>query len=146
MVYFGEFRGKTDQQGRIVIPAKLRTLISSGKNSLVYLIKGLENCLFLFSEKEWTNQSTKLKELPFTKGDPRTFTRLFFSGAFQSSVDKQGRILIPANLLEYAGIRENIVIIGAGTRIELWDEDKWNEYYSNSLKTYEEISEKLMEL
>lgn len=146
MVYFGEFRGKTDKQGRIVIPAKLRSLISTGRNSPVYLIKGLENCLFIFSEKEWKNQSTKLKELPFTKGDPRTFTRLFFSGAFQSNVDKQGRILIPANLLEYAGINENIVIIGAGTRIELWDEDKWEKYYANSLKTYEEISEKLMEL
>ncbi len=146
MVYFGEFRGKTDQQGRIVIPAKLRTLISAGKNSPVYLIRGLENCLFIFSEKEWASQSTKLKELPFTKGDPRTFTRLFFSGAFQSNVDKQGRILIPANLLDYAGIKENIVIIGAGTRIELWDESKWTEYYERSLKTYEKISEKLLEM
>ncbi len=146
MVYFGEFRGRTDQQGRIVIPAKLRSLISTGKNSPVYLIKGLENCLFIFSEKEWKNQSTKLKDLPFTRGDPRTFTRLFFSGAFQSNVDKQGRILIPVNLLEYAGIKENIVIIGAGTRIEVWDEEKWDRYYANSLKTYEEISEKLMEL
>jgi len=146
MVYFGEFRGKTDKQGRIVIPAKLRSLLSAGKNSPVYVIKGLENCLFIFSEKEWKNQSAKLKELPFTKGDPRTFTRLFFSGAFQSNVDKQGRILIPSNLLEYAGINENIVIIGAGTRIELWDEVKWEKYYEDSLKTYEGISEKLMEL
>ncbi len=146
MVYFGEFRGKTDKQGRIVIPAKLRSLISAGSNGHVYLIKGLENCLFIFSEKEWKNQSTKLKDLPFTKGDPRTFTRLFFSGAFQSNVDKQGRILIPSNLLEHAGITENIVIIGAGTRIELWDETRWDKYCADSLKTYEEISEKLMEL
>jgi MraZ protein len=146
MVYFGEFRGKADKQGRIVIPAKLRSLISTGKKSPVYIIKGLENCLFLFSEKEWNNQSTKLKELPFTRGNPRTFTRLFFSGAFQSNVDRQGRILIPSQLFEYAGIKENIVIIGAGTRIELWDEERWKKYYTNSLKTYEEISEKLMEL
>jgi len=122
MVYFGEFRGKADRQGRIVIPARLRSLISAGGKNPVYLIRGLENWLFIFSEKEWKNQSSRLKELPFTKGDPRTFTRLFFSGAFQSNVDRQGRILIPVNLLEYAGISENIVIIGAGTRIELWDE------------------------
>jgi MraZ protein len=146
MVYFGEFRGKTDKQGRIVIPAKLRSLISTGKKNPVYIIKGLENCLFIFSQQEWKSQSTKLKELPFTRGNPRTFTRLFFSGAFQSNVDRQGRILIPSQLLEYAGIKENTVIIGAGTRIELWDEDRWKRYYVNSLKTYEEISEKLIEL
>jgi len=146
MVYFGEFRGKTDKQGRIVIPAKLRSLISSRNKSSVYIIKGLENCLFIFSEKEWKIQSAKLKELPFTRGNPRTFTRLFFSGAFQSNMDKQGRVLIPAGLLKYAGIDENVVIIGAGTRIELWDENRWIKYYTDSLKTYEEISEKLMEL
>ncbi|MDD3726180.1 MAG: division/cell wall cluster transcriptional repressor MraZ [Candidatus Ratteibacteria bacterium] len=146
MVYFGEFRGKVDKQGRIVIPSKMRGLLSVKQNGVVYITKGLENCLFIFSEKMWESQSTKLKDLPFTKGNPRTFTRLFFSGAFQSHIDKQGRILIPANLLNYACIQENIVIIGAGTRVEVWDEKKWNEYYEQSLKIYEDISEKLMEM
>jgi len=146
MVYFGEFRGKTDKQGRIVIPSKLRNFLSVKKNKNIYITKGLEYCLFIFSDKMWSNQSAKLKDLPFTKGNPRTFTRLFFSGAFQSQIDKQGRILIPSNLLEYAGIKENIVIIGAGTRVEIWDEKRWNEYYELSLKTYENISEQLMEM
>jgi len=146
MVYFGEFRGKIDKQGRTVIPAKLRSALSGKGNGEVYITKGLEDCLFIFPEKTWKNQSSKLKELPFTKGDPRTFTRLFFSGAFQSRMDKQGRILIPSNLLEYAGIKENIVIIGAGTRIELWEEKRWQKYYESSLKTYVDISEKMMEL
>ncbi len=146
MVYFGEFRGRTDKQGRIVIPAKLRGSLSNKGNGDVYITKGLENCLFIFSAKAWKNQSTKLKDLPFTKGNPRTFTRLFFSGAFQSHMDKQGRILVPSNLLSYADIKENIVIIGAGTRIELWDEDRWSKYYESSLKIYEDISERMMEM
>jgi MraZ protein len=148
MVYFGEFRGKADKQGRIVIPAKVRKQFSTGrgkKGENLYITKGLENCLFVFSEHIWEKQSAKLKELPFTKGDPRTFTRLFFSGASQSSIDSQGRILIPVNLLRYACIKENIVLLGAGTRIEVWDEENWDKYYSDSLKTYENIAEKLME-
>ncbi|HNS31394.1 MAG TPA: division/cell wall cluster transcriptional repressor MraZ [bacterium] len=149
MVYFGEFRGKTDKQGRIVIPAKLRSPFrdsSEGKNGSVFITKGLENCLFIFSEQVWENQTAKLRELPFTKGDPRTFTRLFFSGAAQSNIDGQGRIIIPFNLIQYAQIKEKIVLIGAGTRIEIWDEKNWARYYADSLKTYEAISEKLMEI
>ncbi|HOL23014.1 MAG TPA: division/cell wall cluster transcriptional repressor MraZ, partial [bacterium] len=135
-----------DKQGRIVIPSKLRNILSVKKDGAIYITRGLENCLFIFSEKMWENQSTKLKDLPFTKGDPRTFTRLFFSGTFQSHIDRQGRILIPAHLLNYAGITESIVIIGAGTRVEVWDEKKWDDYYEKSLKVYEDISEKLMEM
>ncbi|RKY32693.1 MAG: division/cell wall cluster transcriptional repressor MraZ [Candidatus Omnitrophota bacterium] len=143
MVFFGEFRGKIDKQGRVVIPSKLRNLL---KNKSVYITRGLENCLFIFSEKVWESQSEKLKNLPFTKGDPRAFTRLFFSGAYQSKIDRQGRILIPSNLLDYAGIKERIVIIGVGTRIELWAEERWDKYFSHYLSSYSEIAEKLVEL
>lgn len=146
MVYFGEFRGKADKQGRIVIPAKLRKQFGGAKNNSLYITKGLENCLFIFSENTWEKQSAKLKDLPFTKGDPRTFTRLFFSGASQADIDKQGRILIPSNLIQYAKIKENVVLIGAGTRVEVWEEEMWNGYYANSLQTYENIAEKLMDL
>ncbi len=149
MVYFGEFRGKADKQGRIVIPAKLRNQFEKGsgkRNVSLFITKGLENCLFIFTEQVWESQNSRLRELPFTKGDPRTFTRLFFSGAAQSGIDSQGRILLPGNLINYAGIRENIVLIGAGTRMEIWDEEKWDSYYADSLKTYENISEKLMEM
>jgi MraZ protein len=148
MVHFGEFRGKIDKQGRILIPVKLRNQlmkVMDEKSAPLFITKGLENCLFIFSEKIWENQSEKLRELPFTKGDPRTFTRLFFSSAFQSNMDKQGRILIPLNLIQYAHIKENVVLIGVDTRIEIWDEERWNKYYANALKTYEVVSEKLTE-
>ena len=142
MVYFGEFRSKLDKQGRIVIPSKMREQL---KGSNVYLTRGLEECLFLFSENVWKLQSEKLKILPFTKGDPRAFTRLFFSGAYRTKIDKQGRLNIPSNLVDYAGIKSSVVIIGVGTRIEIWDEKKWEEYYKKFLPSYAEISEKLME-
>ena len=142
MVYFGEFRSKLDKQGRIVIPSKMREQLK-GRN--VYLTRGLEECLFLFSENIWKAQSEKLKTLPFTKGDPRAFTRLFFSGAYKTKIDKQGRLNIPSNLVIYAGIKNSVVIIGVGTRIEIWDEKKWEEYYKKFLSSYAEISEKLME-
>ncbi len=146
MVYFGEFRVKIDRQGRLVIPSRLRTQLAVSCSESVYVAKGIESCLFLFSSEDWHSYGEKLKELPLTRVDPRTFTRLFFSGAFQAPIDKQGRILIPSNLLGYAGIKDNVVIVGAGTRIELWNDRKWDEYYESSLKAYEEISEKLMEL
>jgi len=142
MVYFGEFRSKLDKQGRIVIPSKMREQLK-GRN--VYLTRGLEECLFLFSENVWKSQSEKLKILPFTKGDPRAFTRLFFSGAYRTKIDKQGRLNIPSNLVVYAGIKNSVVIIGVGTRVEIWDEEKWEEYYKKFLPSYAEISEKLME-
>ena len=142
MVYFGEFRSKLDKQGRIVIPSKMREQL---KGNNVYLTRGLEECLFLFSENVWKSQSEKLKTLPFTKGDPRAFTRLFFSGAYKTKIDKQGRLNIPSNLVIYAGIKNSVVIIGVGTRIEIWDEKKWEEYYKKFLSSYAEISEKLME-
>ncbi len=142
MVYFGEFRSKLDKQGRIVIPSKMREQL---KGNNVYLTRGLEECLFLFSENVWKSQSEKLKTLPFTKGDPRAFTRLFFSGAYKTKIDKQGRLNIPSNLVGYAGIKNSVVIIGVGTRIEIWDEKKWEEYYKKFLPSYAEISEKLME-
>jgi len=146
MVFFGEYRSKIDKQGRIIIPAKLREQIITSRNRNVYITRGLEMCLFLFSQKTWENQSERLKSLPFTKGDPRAFARLFFSGAYKSKIDNQGRMLIPPNLLEYAEIKERVAIIGVGTRIEIWDEKKWEEYFKKALPLYGEISEKLMEL
>jgi MraZ protein len=146
MVYFGEYRSKLDQQGRVVIPVKLRDQLGNNKKCSAFITRGLENCLFLFSEQLWESQSEKMKHLPFTKGDPRAFTRLFFSGAFKTKVDKQGRVLLPLNLIKYADIKERVVIIGVGTRIEIWDEDNWNEYYRKSMSLYGEISEKLMDM
>ncbi len=147
MVYFGEYRSKVDKQGRIVIPSKLRELIKkeNRSNNNIYITKGIEKCLFIFTEKTFEQQGEKINELSFTKGNPRVFTRIFYSGAFKEKIDSQGRVLIPSQLIEYAEIKENVVIIGAGKRIEIWDEIKWNEFYSKYFPSYGEISEKIFE-
>ncbi|MCM8772184.1 MAG: division/cell wall cluster transcriptional repressor MraZ [Candidatus Omnitrophica bacterium] len=145
MVYFGEYRGKIDKQGRVVIPSKLRELIKKDGSNNVYITKGIEKCLFVFTEKIFEEQGEKINDLSFTKGNPRIFTRFFYSGSYKEKIDGQGRILIPSKLIEYAEIKENIVIIGAGKRIEIWDEKNWENFYNQHFSFYGEISEKIFE-
>ncbi|MGC8976294.1 MAG: division/cell wall cluster transcriptional repressor MraZ [Candidatus Ratteibacteria bacterium] len=144
MVYFGEYRSKIDKQGRIVIPSKLRQLIKKDGDN-IYITKGIEKCLFIFPEKTFQQQCEKINELSFTKGNPRIFTRLFYSSSYKEKIDKQGRILIPAQLIEYAGIKENVVISGAGNRIEIWDDLEWQNFCAKYFPYYGEISEKIFE-
>lgn len=144
MVYFGEYWSKIDKEGRIVIPARLRELLKRD-GSEIYITKGIEKCLFIFPKKTFEEQGEKINELSFTKGNPRIFTRLFYSGAFKSKIDKQGRVLIPSQLIEYAEIKEKIVIIGAGKRIEIWNDVEWENFYKKYFPSYGEISERIFE-
>lgn len=144
-MFIGEYRGKIDDKGRIVIPSKLRKGLFESKIYSVFLTRGLENSLFVFPERMWESHTEKLKSLPFTKGDPRAFTRLFFSGAYQSKIDRQGRIVLPQNLALHAGLKENVVIIGAGDRLEIWSEENWEKYFSQALNSYAKIAETLYE-
>ena len=122
----GEFEHSLDAKGRIIIPAKLRETI--GEKFVV--TKGLDGCLFAFSLSEWTNFEEKLKSLPLSNKNSREFTRFFLSGASECEIDKQGRFLIPTNLRSIANLKKDIVIIGVGTRIEIWDKEKWEDYNS----------------
>ncbi|MCM8764689.1 MAG: division/cell wall cluster transcriptional repressor MraZ, partial [Candidatus Omnitrophica bacterium] len=124
--------------------SKLRKDLFHQNVRSVFITRGLENCLFVFPENMWCVQTEKLKTLPFTKGDPRAFTRLFFSGAFESKIDRQGRIALPQNLGGYAGLDENIVIIGVGDRLEIWSDDNWNLYSKRALESYVKIAETLL--
>ena len=99
---------------------------------------------FLFTESEWRSQESKFKSVSFTKSESRKFNRLYFSGAGQIDCDKQGRILIPKYLKDYAGIKRDVVIIGVSNRIEIWSRESWQQYYNGSKDSFEEIAEKLM--
>ncbi len=140
----GEYRCKIDEKGRIVIPSRLRKSLSQKHIKTVFITRGLENCLFVFPSDVWNHQTERLKTLPFTKGDPRAFTRLFFSSAYESKIDKQGRIALPQQLGDYAGLVENVVIIGVGDRLEIWAEDRWAAYSSQALESYVKIAETLL--
>ncbi len=127
----GEYEHSLDAKGRLIMPAKIREDI--GEKFIV--TKGLDGCLFGFSQKEWDNFEEKLKTLPLTNKNARDFVRFFLSGAIECEIDKQGRFLIASNLREYATMEKEIIIIGVGTRIEIWNKDKWKTYNS-----YENIS------
>ena len=145
-MFIGEYSGRIDDKGRVVIPAKLRKILLESQVYSVYITRGLENSIFVFPEKDWNIQTEKLKSLPFTKGDPRAFTRLFFSGAFNSKVDRQGRISLPQSLVAYSHLKENFVILGVGDRLEIWAEEIWEEYSKQALGSYVKIAETLLQI
>lgn len=134
----GEFEHSLDAKGRLIMPAKLRESI--GERFVV--TKGLDGCLFAFSLDEWANFEEKLKMLPLSNKNSREFSRFFLSGATECEIDKQGRFLIPNNLRDAANLEKGVVIIGVGTRIEIWDKNKWKSY-SNDNISVEEIAENM---
>ncbi len=144
-MFYGEFKHSIDRKGRLIIPSKFREAFKELYTEKLYVTRGLDTCLFLFSEEEWRAQETKFKAMSFTKAQHRKFNRLFFSGAAEVMPDKQGRILIPNYLKQFAGITKDVVSVGVSNRIEIWSEDKWQDYYKNSKGSFEELAENLIE-
>ena len=141
-MFLGEYQHTLDVKGRITIPSKFREQLQER----FVATKGLDNCIFLYPMDEWQAIENKLKSLPFTRADVRAFARFFFSGASELEVDKQGRVVLPGNLRDYAGIDKEVIIIGVGTRVEIWSNDSWNEYNQKAESGYEEIAESLVDL
>lgn len=135
----GEYEHSLDAKGRLIMPAKLRE--DMGEKFIV--TKGLDGCLFGFSQKEWENFEQKLKTLPITNKNARDFVRFFLSGAIECELDKQGRFLITSNLRECATLEKDVVIIGVGTRIEIWEREKWKVHNSEENISAEEIAENM---
>jgi len=141
-MFLGEYQHSLDLKGRITVPSKFREQL--GEKFVA--TKGLDNCIFLYPMEEWKTIEEKLKSLPFTRADVRSFARFFFSGASELEIDRQGRTLIPLNLREYAAIDKELIIIGVGNRIEIWSADNWGQYTVNAESSYEEIAESLVDL
>lgn len=140
-MFIGEYNHGVDSKNRIIIPSKFREELGES----FILTKGLDNCLYIYPMEEWKILEEKLRKLPLTNKDARAFVRFFFSGANEISIDKQGRALIPQNLMKYANINKEIVSIGVATRIEIWSKEKWEEYNDANID-YEQIAEKMSEL
>lgn len=138
-MFYGEYQHTVDPKGRVIVPSKFREGL--GENFIV--TKGLDNCLFAYSKEEWANLEAKLRALPFTDKDVRAFVRFFFAGACECELDKQGRILIPQNLREYASLEKDIYVIGVSTRVEIWDKSKWDVYSSDDNVSADSIAEKM---
>jgi len=145
-MFYGEYLHSLDKKGRIIIPAKFRVGMKERYAEKFFVTRGLDTCLFMFLEDEWRAQEGKFRALSFTKREARRFNRLFFSGAVDVVPDKQGRILIPSYLKEYACIKKDIMIVGVSSRIEIWSKEKWEEFYQSTKDSFEDIAEKLMDL
>lgn len=137
----GEYHHNIDDKGRLTIPSKFREEI--GEKFIV--TRGLDNCLFVYSLVEWEKIVSKLKTLPFTKKDARTFTRFFLSGATLCEFDKQGRINLANSLISYAGIQKECAIIGVNDRLEVWALDKFNNLMEENTDSLSDIAENLFE-
>lgn len=135
----GEYEHSLDVKGRLIMPSKLRE--DMGEKFII--TKGLDGCLFGFSQNEWLSFEEKLKTLPLTNKNARDFVRFFLSGAIECEIDKQGRFLIASNLREYANMEKDVVIIGVGTRLEIWNKEKWKQYNSEENISADEIAENM---
>ena len=133
----GEYEHTIDAKGRLSMPSKLRR--DMGEAFIV--TKGLDGCLFAFSQDEWKNFETKLKALPLSDKNARNFVRFFLAGATECEIDKQGRFLIPGNLRTAANLEKEAVIIGVGTRLEIWDKETWQKCDENI--SVDEIAENM---
>ena len=144
-MFYGEYEHTLDKKGRLIIPSKFRESAKEQEIERFFITRGLDACLFVFIEDEWRSQEQKFKSAPFTKPDVRKFNRLFFSGAVEATADKQGRILIPAYLKDFAGIKRDVMIVGVSNRFEVWSKEKWTEYYKNTRDSFESVAEKLID-
>ena len=144
-MFYGEYEYTLDKKGRVVVPPDFRVFFKEHYVERLFLTRGLDKCLFLFTEEDWKTQESKFKSLPFTKSETRKFNRLYFSGATQVSCDRQGRILVPKYLKDYAEIKRDVMVVGVSNRIEIWSKEKWHEYYESSKQSFEEIAERLVE-
>jgi len=141
-MFIGEYLHSIDLKKRMAVPSKFRADL---KNKVV-VTRGLDKCLFIYPMKVWEDLAGKLGTLPVGESATRSFIRLMLSGAVDVEVDKQGRILIPDFLKDYAGLNRNVIVAGIYNRLEIWDEKRWKEYKKKAERNTDEIAEQLGKL
>jgi len=123
-MFLGTHTPRMDEKFRVILPAKFRDALATG----LVITKGQERCLVVWPTAEFTDYAEKLRTAAQTSSDVRAYTRVFFSSAFDEQPDKQGRITLPPSLRDYAGLERELVVVGADTRIEIWDSSAWETY------------------
>ena len=141
-MFIGEYNHTIDSKGRLIVPSKFREAL--GDEFVV--TKGLDGCLFVYPMEEWTAFTDKLKDLPLTKKDARQFSRFFLAGAASCEVDKQGRILIPSVLREFAGLEKDAVLVGVSSRIEIWSRSNWEKISDVDIEDMDNIAEHMEDI
>lgn len=140
-MFIGEYKHSIDEKGRVAVPTKFRGDLVKG----AVVTRGLDTSLFLLPLEEWGKLAEKLSGLPLGQANSRAFARLMLAGAMDVKLDKQGRFIVPEYLRSYAGLKKKAVIVGMNTRLEIWDEDTWEEYRKATEEGAVDIAEKLGE-
>lgn len=140
-MFIGQYTHAIDSKNRIIVPSKFREDLGN----IFVITKGLDGCLYVYTKTEWEIFENKLKALPLTNKNARAFSRFFFAGACEAEMDKQGRVLIPQNLCQYAEINKDIVSIGVSSRIEIWSLENWIKYNDENID-FNDIAENMSEL
>ncbi|MBQ9022375.1 MAG: division/cell wall cluster transcriptional repressor MraZ [Eubacterium sp.] len=142
-MFMGQYNHSVDAKGRLIMPVKFREQL--GEEFVV--TKGLDQCLYVYSNEEWKKIEDNFRERPMTGKDQRKFARFFFAGAVTCETDKQGRILVPSILREFAGIEKDVVLAGVMNRIEIWSAERWSDYAGEyDEEEMDEVAEKMAEL
>lgn len=141
-MFIGEYTHNLDDKGRLALPIKFRKELKDG----AVVTRGLDNCLFLYTKKEWAKLAEKLSALPVSQANSRAFSRLMLAGAMDVETDKQGRMVLPEYLREFAGLKKSAVIAGLYSRLEIWDEDNWKKYKQQTEEQSTDIAERMAEL
>ena len=145
-MFYGEHEHTIDRKGRLIIPSKFREVMKEHYVDKLVVTRGLDQCLFCFPEDEWKTQEQRFRAMPFTKAQSRQFNRLYFSGAVELVFDRQGRVLIPQYLKEYADIKRDVVLVGVSNRMEIWSKERWRSFYEATRGSFEDIAEKLWDM
>ena len=138
-MFIGEYQHSIDEKGRMAVPAKFRLALKKG----AIVTRGLDNCLFIYTETEWQNLVAKISTLPLSQQKSRAFSRLMLAGAMDVTLDGQGRILIPEYLRQFAGLKRATIVAGLYNRLEVWDKDAWDKYKTATEKDSTKIAEEL---
>ncbi len=141
-MFIGEYTHNVDEKGRLALPAKFRHDLTDG----AVVTRGLDNCLFLYTKKEWEKLAEKLATLPISQANSRAFSRLMLAGAMDVELDKQGRVILPEYLRQFASVKKTVIIAGLYNRLEIWDEENWEKYKSQTEAESGVIAERMAEL
>ncbi|GGO69690.1 division/cell wall cluster transcriptional repressor MraZ [Nocardioides deserti] len=137
MFFMGTYTPRLDEKGRLFLPAKFRDRLAEG----LVVTQGQENCLVVWPSDVFMQEAQRARAAPMTNKSAREYARVLFAGADEGSLDKQGRISIPANLREYASLEKDVVVIGVMDRIEIWDPARWEAFSSEAQRKFAELDE-----
>lgn len=140
-LFFGEYYHSLDEKGRVILPAKFREMLADG----FFITKSFDNCLLVYTKRDWFELVDKVRTLPTTKASVRNFQRFLIGSAVEGEVNRQGRVLIPQNLRDFAGLEKDIVIVGVANKLEIWAKERYERFIASAEESKADIAEEIAE-